>query len=969
MNRPFRFKSRRVLAIILFLLSLVLALFLKSWLFSEEPLIIAVSVGIDQPIDIGVDQAIKGVEEYIAEVNQKGGINGKKLKLELFNDGNNPEQAREVAEEIAQESNALVVLGHYYSSSSIAAGEVYQEFGVPAITGGATADEVTKGNNWYFRTLVNGSSQMDFLAFYLQEVLGYSQVSLVYDAEEDYSNSVKQAFIQGAAEHQVTIQNQWNIAAANNTELKQNIENLVAELADAKPEEVGAIVVLVIEDPAEQIITAIKRQGLSYPIIGGDTLSSGTFVQRFANYPEEQAQPGYFTNGIYSISQIIFDVLGERAQKFKNRYLKKYNQEPGWVAATFYNSAKVAIAALERAEVTGNPNLLAQERRKVRNQITLMNSLETSVPGINGAIYFDAEGDSAQNVAISVTVNNQLVSALEQLTPLAVTKSQEETATDLTEGTIVQFGEQFLNRTNVVYTGVRPRHISNLDLEQKTFQLDFDLWFRYRTPENTQNTIPIADIQFLNAVGEIDLGKPTTKVVKNNVAYDLYQVSGTFNLNFLESDRNFGEHILGINFINQQIGQNHLLYVIDSLGLGPNADQSLVELLQNDQVLSSDTGWQIERATFFQDSTEQETLGNPIVLTNQGIDAQFSRFNLAIVISQEQLNFRRKIGRSSAIYLWILAAVIIYFLSFKKNSQRIKLSELQIWGLKLVSSLILLFATEIILVKSLEKLIIREYTEFIILIFDTLWWIVPAYFFGEALELFFWKPLEQKTGQAVPTLVHRMVLMVVYLLTFFCVIAYVFNQPLTSLLATSGLALTIIGLAIQINISNIFSGLAINLERTFQVGDYIEILDEGVKGYVADITWRATHIETLSGNTILIPNSVINDKTVINYMRPQTITRATIPFTLTQDTPPEMAIEAFEQALSTAIAQNSQSLLAEPTPEVLCAGTDSLGIIYELNFWYIPTNTNFEQIQNLVVQTALKYLRKENIELACGEED
>jgi len=61
--------------------------------------------------------------------------------------------------------------------------------------------------------------------------------------------------------------------------------------------------------------------------------------------------------------------------------------------------------------------------------------------------------------------------------------------------------------------------------------------------------------------------------------------------------------------------------------------------------------------------------------------------------------------------------------------------------------------------------------------------------------------------------------------------------------------------------------------------------------------------------------------------------------------------------------------LVEPPPEVLCGGTDSLGVIYELNFWYIPTDTNFEQIQNLVVQNVLKYLQKENIELALGDED
>ncbi len=56
------------------------------------------------------------------------------------------------------------------------------------------------------------------------------------------------------------------------------------------------------------------------------------------------------------------------------------------------------------------------------------------------------------------------------------------------------------------------------------------------------------------------------------------------------------------------------------------------------------------------------------------------------------------------------------------------------------------------------------------------------------------------------------------------------------------------------------------------------------------MTWRATHIATSAGNTVLIPNSAINDKTIINYMRPQKISQATIPFTLTQATNPDHAM-------------------------------------------------------------------------------
>ena len=968
MNRLLWFKPRPILWSFFFVAALILSLYLGGCFAPQDPLTIAVSLGTDDPTEIGVDQAIKGIEEYIKEVNQAGGVNGKKLKIELFNDSNDPEKARQVAQDIA-DSNALIVLGHYYSSTSIAAGETYKKNGVPAITGGATADKVTKGNEWYFRTILNGSSQANFLAFYIKEVLGYANVSLIYDGGETFSNSMGQAFEKGAQEHQVKLENKWDLSATEGKDIEEKIQNIVGELAESSSENVGAVVILTIEDPAVKIIAAMKRQGLSYPIVGGDSLSAETFVKRFQEYPEEQKQPGYFTNGIYSISHILFDVLGEKAQDFKSRYTDKYDREPGWVTGTFYNSAKVAVAAIERAKVTGNPELIKQERQKVRDEIDAMeDSLATAVDGLNGPIYFNSEGNLSQSVTISYYLNSQIVSALRQLTPITIAKSKEELAADLSTGNIVRFGEQFLNRTHVVYAGIRPRNISELDLDKKTCKLDFDLWFRYSNPEELKNPQPIEDIDFLNAVNEIELGQPINKVEKDGAAYDLYKVSGTFNLDFLDQERDFGQHIIGVNFINNKVSQSHLLYVIDSIGLSPVDDKIFGDILRDDQVLSPETGWKIQRVKFFQDATEPETLGNPGLITSRREDAKFSRFNLAITIVHHQINFRRAISPVGSLYLlgsWLL---LTCFFSLYKRRQKLKLSEPVLWGLKLASILILIYSTEIILLQIFKHLVPAEYLELIALIFDTLWWIVPAYFFGEALEFCFWKPLEKRTGYPVPTLVHRMVLTVIYLLTFFCVVAHVFDRPLTSLLATSGLALTIIGLAIQINISNIFSGLAINLEQTFKVGDYIELCDEDIRGYVADITWRATHIETISGNTVLIPNSAINDKTIINYMRPKQISRITIPFTLPQETSSDLVIATLKRAIAAIIEKSPKSLLAKPAPEVFVGGTDSLGVIYELKFWHLPTDANLEELKHLVVESVLQHFKEEKIELAVSDE-
>ena len=62
---------------------------------------------------------------------------------------------------------------------------------------------------------------------------------------------------------------------------------------------------------------------------------------------------------------------------------------------------------------------------------------------------------------------------------------------------------------------------------------------------------------------------------------------------------------------------------------------------------------------------------------------------------------------------------------------------------------------------------------------------------------------------------------------------------MTGLLATSGLLLAgIVGFAMQLNLSNMFAAIAINIDRPFTVGDWIGYKD--IEGEVIKISWRAT---------------------------------------------------------------------------------------------------------------------------------
>jgi CRP-like cAMP-binding protein len=100
----------------------------------------------------------------------------------------------------------------------------------------------------------------------------------------------------------------------------------------------------------------------------------------------------------------------------------------------------------------------------------------------------------------------------------------------------------------------------------------------------------------------------------------------------------------------------------------------------------------------------------------------------------------------------------------------------------------------------------------------------------------------------------------------FCVIA-VFGVAsrtgvnLSGIVATGAVLTAVIGLALQDTLGNLVGGLALQLDSTVRVGDWIRVQD--VSGRVTEIRWRSTSIETRNWETVVIPNSVLTRTQVI----------------------------------------------------------------------------------------------------------
>lgn len=856
----------------------------------------------------------QGINLYLDSINQKGGINGKKIVLDVFDDKNNPEVAKAEALRIVNENQALAVIGHFYSSCSLKGGEVYKQYEIPAITPGSTNVEVTRNNPWYFRTVFNDNLQGRFLANYLKKVLRQNTVTIIHE-DQAYGAYLAKVFDETARELDIEIKHEY-VFEAKSKELEQSLKTIVDDLQTRN--DIGFIFVAAQAVEGAKIIQLIKDAGIENQIIVPAALASKTFQDSFKQYPKEKMNPGYYTNGIYITTPLIFDTANEKAQQFVENYREKYQEEADLRAAFGYDTVMVIVEAIKNAAVAGEPQTVAEDRQKIRNYLASLNDGSNAIEGVTGLNYFDEHGDAQKPVAIGMFKNENIISALVQLQDIRNPSEIANLDVALNEGRVLLIDGKYMYKTNVVYVGVKINEISDFDPKDLTFAFDFYIWFRFQGDINPQN------IDFLNAIEPIQLQSPIVIETVEQMSRHLYRVENHFKADFLSTQFSFKQHVLGIKFRHRDLIRKNLIYVTDILGM-KGEKESWVEKFKKDKIFSS-TGWKIEQAWFFQNILSENALGSLKYLNVRGGTVEYSQFNLGILIGNTEFTLRRTLSASLANIVAGLSSVLIAILALGFKHPRFQHFSKLIWLLQTLLAFILLFTAEVSLVNYFIRQDNIPMLDLIIESFDILWWVIPAVLLHLAVELFLWKPLEEKSGRNVPRIGRRFIAFTIYLMAFFAIVAFVYDQRLTSLLATSGVIAMIIGLAIQINISNIFSGIAINIEHPFRVGDWVQI-GNFEEGKVVDITWRTTRIMTRMGCILCIPNSVASESTIHNFDYPDSTFWLRFIIHIHPSHPPDRVRKIIRDAVI-----STEVVLKTPEPFIIFRGLSEWAADYLVYF-------------------------------------
>jgi branched-chain amino acid transport system substrate-binding protein len=158
---------------------------------------IATSVPIGNNPNVA-QEMLRGVAQAQDEINQKGGINGVRLEVQIINDDNDPTVTKQVAELLIKDHNLLAMIGHNTGDTSLSAAPIYQDHGIVMISPTTFDASVSKVGNYIFRVVPTPQSMAVPLAEYvLKRSPQPTKILLCYDSTAPDQAMFRDSFVDG----------------------------------------------------------------------------------------------------------------------------------------------------------------------------------------------------------------------------------------------------------------------------------------------------------------------------------------------------------------------------------------------------------------------------------------------------------------------------------------------------------------------------------------------------------------------------------------------------------------------------------------------------------------------------------------------------------------------------------------------------------------------------------------------------
>ena len=314
---------------------------------------------------------VAGFKLAVDEINAKGGINGKKVKLESMDDKGDATEASNAFNKLAGDNSVLGVVGPTISSTTAAVAPLADQSKLPAIAPAATSDSIETGG-YMFRTCFKDSYQGEVAARFAAENLKVKKVAVLYGTGDPYSSGVGEAFAKAAEKLGLEVVDKESSSSADDTEYSAQLQKIQASGAEL----LYAPYYYSVAGP--YIIPQARSVGFDGYVMGPDGYDGLKLTGDKAQYNKT-----YYTTH-YSAD----DNTNSKVQDFIKSYKSKNNAEPNTFAALGYDTIYMIKQAIEKAGKNAT-------REDVRNAVAGM-----TFDGVTGKFTMDKSGSPTKSVIV-----------------------------------------------------------------------------------------------------------------------------------------------------------------------------------------------------------------------------------------------------------------------------------------------------------------------------------------------------------------------------------------------------------------------------------------------------------------------------------------------------------------------------------------------------------------------------------------
>ncbi|WP_156300329.1 ABC transporter substrate-binding protein [Streptobacillus canis] len=338
-----------------------------------------IKIGVPEPLTGDISQygvAIKeGIEFKIDQINNEGGINGKKVELVVEDTKGDLQEAVNIIKKMISVDNVDAILGEAISANTFAIAEIAQKAKIPMITPAGTRFDITENKDYVFRATFTDPFQGEVLAKYIQKS-GFANVALLTNTSSDYSVGVANRFKEVASEVNLKFEEQ---------KYTKDDKDFKSLLTNIKNSGFDAVLVPDYYNTVGLILSQAKELGLDIKFFGADGWDGiqTDFV--------DVAEGAIFT------SQFDINDSSELNTAFVSKFKEKYGKEPNLFTSLGYDAATILVEALKSVEDVKNHEAVKEALNKVNVEL------------VTGKLEFDANRNPKKVVSFLTIENGKLV--------------------------------------------------------------------------------------------------------------------------------------------------------------------------------------------------------------------------------------------------------------------------------------------------------------------------------------------------------------------------------------------------------------------------------------------------------------------------------------------------------------------------------------------------------------------------------